>query len=202
MPVTVAQAALRYAKACTTMGPNNQGSGQLSAPKAWTPRRDPMQRMMASGAIMELKLTAPQRGCSMDEVVAYGRKVATSQAGNCLEQCAAAAVYLSGRQDAGPFNLVELAAPADHVFIAMDQPENPDHTFPDNFALWDANAVVIDPWAGICVKARHYPEIWRMKMEIMGAVGEELSSAGGWMKANNAYWTTAPTAHAKLAFCH
>jgi hypothetical protein len=42
-----------------------------------------------------------------------------------------------------------------------------------------ANATVLDPWLGISVKARHYPEIWRMKLDVMAAGGEELGSATG-----------------------
>jgi hypothetical protein len=83
----------------------------------------------------------------MADVVTYGRSVCQGGAGNCLEYCAAAAVYLSGRQD--------------------------------GLQPGGANAAVLDPWLGISVKARHYPEIWRMKLDVMAAGGEELGSVTG-----------------------
>jgi hypothetical protein len=199
MPVTLAQAALAFAKACTPHGPDNQAVGQLSAPKPWNPGRSPATRQDAKLAVADLKKLAPNAGCSMDDVVAYGREVMKRGAGNCLEQCAAAALYLAGQREQPPFRLVYLAPPADHIFVVLGQAPAGDGSFPDAFAQWSAGAVVVDPWVGICVKARHYPEMWRMKLDVMGAAGEELAG-GGWKKANAAYWKTAPTAHRKLSY--
>ena len=198
MPITLAQAALKYAKSATTNGPNNIGSGQLSAPKSYTPKRDPGERMAASASIMHLKTMAPAKGCAMKDVLDYGRQVAKSGAGNCLEQCAAAAVYLSG-QNVPSFHLVSLAPPADHVFVVIGQ-DPAGGKFPDDFSAWNADAIIVDPWVGICVKAQNYPEVWKMKLEVMGAVGQEMSAASGWKKADDAYWKTAPLAHAKECF--
>ncbi|MEO0991890.1 MAG: hypothetical protein AAFX00_13210 [Pseudomonadota bacterium] len=199
MTATLAQTALQYAKAATTKGPNNQGAGQLSAPKAWTPRRSPADRQDANMKVHHLKTMAPAQGASMADVVDYGRQVAKAGAGNCLEQCAAAALYLTGQAAAPAFSLVMLEPPADHVFIAIGQADV-GGAYPDSFAAWDPNAVIVDPWVGICCKAQNYPDLWKMKLGVMGAVGQELSDAGGWKKADDAHWTTAPNAHRKIKF--
>ncbi|MBD8531013.1 MULTISPECIES: hypothetical protein [unclassified Massilia] len=200
MPISLAQAALKYAKACVPNGPNNQGAGQLSAVKAWNPPRDPATRLSATIAVNALKLVAPARNCTMADIVAYGRQVSSKKAGNCLEQCAAACVYLSGSSELPQFRLVCLEAPADHIFLVLDQLPDGLGYFPDNFANWNPNAVVIDPWVSICCPAQDYPMWWKMKLDVMAAGGEELAGAGGWAKANDAAWKTAPTAHRKLSY--
>jgi hypothetical protein len=200
MTITLGQAALQYAKACVPNGTNNQGAGQLAAPKAWNPPRDPMTRQMATIAVNNLKTAAPGRGCSMDEIVAYGRQVMKQKAGNCLEQCAAACVYLAGSNEHPQFRLVLLNPPADHIFLVLDQAPDATGFFPDDFANWNANAVVVDPWVSICCKARDYPMWWKMKLDVMAAAGEELAGSGGWAKANDAAWKNAPTAHRKLSY--
>ena len=59
--------------------------------------------------------------------------------------------------------------------------------------------MVIDPWMGICVAARHFPEVWCMTLDTMDAVDYEFSSAFcdveyepalayKWMRTNSAYW--------------
>lgn len=200
MPITLGQAALQYAKACAPLGPNNQGAGQLSAPKAWNPSRNAATRQAATLAVNALKISAPGPGCTMDEMVAYGRQVMKEKAGNCLEQCAAACLYLSGSGEHPQFRLVRLNPPADHIFLVLDQAPNATGFFPDAFAEWNANAVIVDPWVSICCKARDYPTWWKMKLDVMAAGGEELAGSGGWAKANDAAWKNAPSAHRKLSY--
>lgn len=200
MTVSLAQAALQFAKACTTTGPDNQGTGQLAAPKDWNPGRDPMTRHQAKMTVPELKKGAPGPGCSMDELVDYGRQVMKFQAGNCLEQCAAACLYLAGRKESPPFYVVRLKPPADHVFVVIGQAPAGDGAFPDDFAQWDAQAVIVDPWVSICCKARDYPALWKLKLDVMGAAGEELAASTGWQRADSAQWKNAPTAHAKQSY--
>jgi hypothetical protein len=200
MPITLAQAALKYAKACVPLGPNNQGAGQLAAPKGWNPPRDPLTRHSATVAVNSLKEAAPGPGCTMNEIVDYGRQVMKFGAGNCLEQCAAACVYLAGSSENPQFRLVRLNPPADHVFLVLDQAPDGAGFFPDAFANWNPNAVVVDPWVSICCKAQDYPMWWKMKLDVMAAGGEELAGSGGWAKANDAAWKNAPTAHRKLSY--
>lgn len=200
MPITLGQAALKYAKACVPLGPNNQGAGQLSAPKAWNAPRDPMTRQSATLAVNSVKNLAPGPGCTMDEMVAYGRQVMIHKAGNCLEQCAAACLYLAGSSEHPQFRLVRLNPPADHIFIVLGQAPDGEGFFPDDFANWSANAVVVDPWVSLCCKAQDYPMWWKMKLDVMAAGGEELAGSGGWAKANDASWKNAPTAHRKLTY--
>lgn len=200
MPLTLAQAALKYAKASVPLGTNNQGVGQLAAPKGWNPPRNPMDRQLATLAVNSLKNTMPGPGCTMAEVVAYGRQVMQQKAGNCFEQCAAACVYLTGSSEHPQFCLVRLSPPGDHIFLVLDQAPDATGFFPDNFSNWNANAVVIDPWVSICCKARDYPMWWKMKLDVMAAGGEELAGSGGWSKANDASWKNAPTMHRKVSY--
>lgn len=200
MPITLAQAALKFAKVVAPLGTNNQGVGQLSQPKAWNPPRDPGTRLQATIAINALKTAAPNPGCTMDAIVQYGRDVMQRQAGNCLEQCAAVCLYLAGSAENPQFLIVRLNPPADHVFVVLDQLPDGTGFFPDNFANWDANAVIIDPWVSICCKARDYPFLWSLKLDVMGAAGDELAGSGGWAKADDANWKNAPTAHRKLSY--
>lgn len=200
MAVTLAQAALSFAKLVVPLGTNNQGVGQLAAPKTWNPPRDPATRQAATLAVNHLKNLMPGPGCTMDQIVAYGRKVMEQKAGNCLEQCAAACLYLAGRSENPQFLLVRLAPPADHIFLVLDQAPGPDGFFPNSFAHWSANAVIVDPWVSICCKARDYPMWWKMKLDVMAAAGEELAGSNGWAKANDAIWKNAPTAHRKLSY--
>ncbi len=200
MPTTLAQAALKFAKACIPLGTNNQGVGQLSAPKAWNPPRAASTRQDATLAVNKLKEITPAPGCTMEQVVEYGRQVMKIKAGNCFEQCAAACLYLSGRVENPQFQLVRLNPPADHIFLVLDQAPGHDGFFPDNFTNWNANAVVIDPWVSICCKARDYPMLWGMKLDVMAAAGEELAGSNGWSKANHATWKSAPTTNRKLSY--
>ncbi|MEI7870402.1 MAG: hypothetical protein WCI11_21200 [Candidatus Methylumidiphilus sp.] len=202
MPNSVAQTALKFAKAYTPLGPNNQSSGQLAPVKPWTPSRSPETKMLSNLAINRLKANTPVQGCAMGNVLAYARMVMNERAGNCFEQSALVCLFLSVHPDNPYFRLVRLAPPADHIFVAIGQAPGADGYFPDDFSAWNPNAVIIDPWVGISVKARHYPEIWGMKLDVMGAVGEELPRATGygWHKANDASWRNAPTAHRKLSY--
>ncbi len=200
MPITLAQAALRFAKLCIPLGPNNQGAGQLSAPKAWNPPRDANTRFLATLAVNSLKTLAPGPGCTMDQIVAYGREVIKQKAGNCLEQCAAACLYLAGSSEQPDFRLVRLNPPADHIFLVLNQAPDASGFFPDNLNNWNVNAVVVDPWVSICCKARDYPFLWGLKLDVMAAAGEELAGSDGWAKASDAAWKNAPTAHRKLSY--
>ncbi len=200
MTVSLAQAALQFAKACTALGPDNQGTGQLSAPKGWNPGRDPMTRHAASVATKATKAMAPAQGCSMNELVDYGRQVMKGQAGNCLEQCAAVCLYLAGRRENPVFHVVRLQPPADHVFVVIGQAPAGDGSFPDDFAQWSAQAVIVDPWVSICCKAQDYPFVWKLKLDVMGASGEEVAGSSGWAKADSASWKNAPTSHAKQSY--
>ena len=201
MTDTAGSAALKFAKAYTPLGPNNQGSGQVAAPKAWTPVKSVETKTLSKLAIDRLKANTPAQGCSMADVLAYAQLVMKEKAGNCFEQSALVCLFLSAYPGNLLFRLVRLQPPADHIFVAIGQNPGGGGFFPDNFSAWNADAVVVDPWVGICVKARHYPEIWRMKLDVMGAVGEELPrSAGGWLKANDASWRNAPTVHRKLSY--
>ncbi|MES2771456.1 MAG: hypothetical protein V4623_05670 [Pseudomonadota bacterium] len=200
MRMTLAQAALRYAKACIPLGCNNQGVGQLSKPKAWSPTRDPLIRYEASSAVVHLKTLSPQQGCTMQEVVAYGRKVMQYKAGNCMEQCAAACLYLSGSHEKPVFRLVQLQPPGDHIFLVLDQLPEKNGFFPDNFADWNNQAIIIDPWVSICCKANDYLMWWSMRLDVMATAGEELATSKGWKKANSLEWKNAPSTYRKLNY--
>jgi len=200
LPITLAQAALRFAKTCVPLGTNNQGSGQLAAPKTWNPPRTPATRHDATTAVKLLKHSAPGQGCSMDEIVAYGHQVMKEKAGNCLEQCAVACIYLAGREENPVFRLVHLSPPGDHIFVVLNQAPDGHGFFPDNFSNWSGNAVIVDPWVSICCKAQDYPMWWKMKLDVMATAGEELAGSGGWTKANDAAWRNALTAHRKSSY--
>jgi len=202
MPDSAAQAALKFAKAYTPLGPNNQSSGQLAPVQPWTPTRSMETKTLSNMAINRLKANAPAQGCNMNDVLAYAHMVMKEQAGNCFEQSALVCLFLSTYPGNPDFRLVRLAPPADHIFVVIGQAPGGDGYFPDNFSAWNPGAVIVDPWVGVSVKARNYPEIWKMKLDVMGAVGEELprETGYGWHKANHASWKNAPTAHRKLSY--
>lgn len=201
MPISIAKAALMYAKNSTSLGTNNQGFGQLSAPSPNAPKRDGDTRRLASERIQKLKLTPLTPGCSMDEVLGYGRKVSREQAGNCVEQCAAAAVYLTGQSDCPYFNLVSLAAPADHVFIVLSERPDDSGDYPMNFNNWSDDAVIVDPWVGVTCSAKDYPIKWKAALTAFASLGGEIAGAMGWKKASHVDWMNAVTANGKVSFC-
>lgn len=201
MPISLAQGALIYAKMSTPLGTDNKGFGQLSPIQPGAPVRDGDTRIAAMQAVTDVKAFMPPRGCAMDDVLAYGRRVGKHGAGNCLEQSAAAAVYLSGQADSPYFNLVELEDPGDHIFVVLNQRPDNAGKYPDSFADWDDDAIIIDPWVDLTCKAKHYPAQWKIKLAAFAAVGGELAGKNGRAKASDSSWMNALTANGKKSFC-
>ncbi len=192
-----AQAALRFASAHTPLGGSNMGVGRLSAIKPWTPNLPDPEAIDtvlkdSRDRIQREKQRQGEENYSLDDYVA---EVARSQAGNCGEKSILVCYFLSQQPDPLIYYRVSLW-PNDYSFVVMDQKPNiKEGLFPCNFKDWDENAVVIDPWLCICGPARHYPDLWRMKLDTMAAVGIELSYASrerqyNWLKANAGFWKT------------
>ena len=108
-----------------------------------------MARHLANVAVQSLKTMMPEPGCTMDEVVAYGREVMKHRAGNCFEQCAAGCVYLAGSHERPQFRLVRLSPPGDHIFLVFNQDPDGAGFFPDDFANWNAGAPISGMISGI-----------------------------------------------------
>ena len=102
MTIELARLAVRYAKAATPLGTDNQKPQRPNREMTPDEVAAAMERMRASQKIMEIRSPALQDGCTMDEVQKYGRSVAAKGAGNCVEQCAAAALYLQGQANCPP----------------------------------------------------------------------------------------------------
>src|SRR5687767_12122810 len=108
MPDTAGSAALKFAKAYTPLGPDNQGAGQASAPKPWTPVASPETKLFSKLAIDLLKKSTPPPGCSMADVIGYANLVMKAKAGNCFEQSALVCLFLSVYPGNIIFRLVRL----------------------------------------------------------------------------------------------
>jgi hypothetical protein len=199
----LAQYAIMYARNCVPMKSDNKGYGMLQAPPP-NKGASPALKMERNFAMQALKGMMPMPGCRMADVIAYGHKVTHHKAGNCLEQSAAATVYLSWQMKNGGFNLVYLASPGDHIFIVIGHAPEAAGRYPKSFAEWNEEAVVCDPWAKIACSAREYPRRWQEKLDKWAGRGLELprksDSGGGWMKANDRFWYQAPFEHDKLSY--
>ncbi|WP_330924246.1 hypothetical protein [Candidatus Sororendozoicomonas aggregata] len=193
----VAQAALRFANAHTSLGCGNQRAGHLSGIKPWTPELPDSKK--AEKIIVNSRKSRENYFLEEEE---YIFEVAQSQAGNCGEKSSLVCFFLSQQPDFLIYHEVSIW-PADHTFVVMNQRPNRKGQFPDNFNDWNEDAVIIDPWLGICGPARHYPELWRMKLDTMAAVGVELSNGYGlisrkWHKANAELWQKMPESNKKF----
>ena len=182
--LSVAQAALRFANTHTSLGSSNLGVGHLTAIKPWTPR------LLDPDALNNILLSSrlERANCSLKD---YVSAVTKSQVGNCGEKNILVCYFLL--QQATPVICDRvLLWPDDHEFVVLNQKPSEQGLFPENFNDWNDDAVVIDPWIGICASARHYPELWRMKLDTMAAVGIELRAPcfekGKWLKANVSSW--------------
>ncbi|WP_330924235.1 hypothetical protein [Candidatus Sororendozoicomonas aggregata] len=192
--LSMAHAALRFANAHTPLGCSNQGVGHLDAIHPWTP--DLPDSKKAEKII--LKSRKKRKNYFFQERVV---EIAKSQAGNCGEKSALVCFFLSQQPNRPIYYRVSLW-PADHTFVVINQRPSKEGLFPDNFNDWNDDAVIIDPWVGICGPARHYPELWRMKLDGMAEVGVELSNGYGlikrnWLKANAELWQTMPDRNRK-----
>ncbi len=190
----IGEAALRFANAHTPLGSSNQRVGHLSAMKPWTPQLPDPE--VAEEVIDQLRDQAFR--LSNSEFIS---EIQRGQAGNCGERCQLVCYFLSQQPDPPIYYRVTLH-PGDHGFVALNQKPTKQGLFPDNFNDWNDDAVIIDPWIGICAPARHYPELWRMKLDTMAAVGIELSNGYGpegrnWLKANSDYWQKVPDVNKK-----
>lgn len=181
---SIAQAALRFANAHTPLGSGNLGAGHLSAIKPWTPELPDAYR--ADDIIRESR--EKRKHYPFKD---YISEVMRCQAGNCGGKSNLVCYFLSQQPNPPIHHRVSLW-PNSHSFVVIGQEPDEEGQFPDNFNDWNDDAVIIDPWISICGPARHYPELWHMKLDTMGAVGIELRSAsheqGKWVKANTPYW--------------
>lgn len=198
----LARETIQFARTCVPLKSDNKGYGQLGPPGKVVSGDVKLAR---NTAMAELKAKMPARNCTMDDVLHYGRHVMGVKAGNCFEQCSAAAVHLAWqlRDGAHRFELVTLGDPGDHIFIAIDQ-QRSGAKFLKDFASWDANAVVCDPWAKIACPARDYPDEWQEKLDKWADRRLELSypkgDRPGWKKANDAVWYNAVAECEKLPY--
>lgn len=126
----------------------------------------------------------PKRGqATLADVVLYGAFTIAAGYGNCLEMSCACAWHLNNQ---GRFNydLVYYPGYGDHIFLVIGQHSDANGDFPDDFANWDADAVICDAWADIACPAREYPARWRARMsnwKIMGmSLANKLPTEAAW----------------------
>lgn len=181
---SIAQAAFRFANVHTSSGCGNIGVGHLSAIKSWTPS------LPDADEVDDIIHASRQkrRKYNFEDYISEVKKV---QVGNCGEKSKLVCYFLS--QQPGPLTYYRVSLwPNSHGFVVMDQEPSVIGGFPDNFNDWNDQAVIIDPWIGICAPARHYPELWQMKLDTMAAVGIELRTPfyeeGKWVRADVSYW--------------
>lgn len=181
---SVAQAAFRFANVHTSLGSGNIGVGHLSAIKSWTPSLPDADEVDDIIHVSRQK----RKNCNLEDSISEVKKV---KVGNCGEKSRLVCYFLSQQPGTLTYYHVSLW-PNNHSFVVMDQEPNVIGGFPDNFNDWNDQAVIIDPWIGICAPARHYPELWQMKLDTMAAVGVELRTPsheeGEWVKADVSYW--------------
>lgn len=191
MPHSIAQAALKYALDNIPKGICNQGSGTLRGRRSWTPVFPENNAPLVNGlsAFQRLKSQSPLLGCSMQDFLEYSFKVKRAGTGNCVELAALVVQYLGMHARETRCRVVALLPPGNHFFVVTNQEPDIFGYFPDNFLDWNVDAVVIDPWIGVCVGANHYPHAWHMKLDVMGGLGYEFPSAEGTaISANNINW--------------
>ncbi|WP_437905432.1 hypothetical protein WME95_45245 [Sorangium sp. So ce327] len=126
---------------------------------------------------------------SMDQVLAFGARVAQAKVGNCLELSALAVWLLSRPKEAhgAKVDMVRLGkrlptadsgdfASGDHVFVVLNPPEADENGgYPGDFDDW-GEAIIIDPWANIACKARDFPARWQEKMRKWARKGKEIDT--------------------------
>jgi hypothetical protein len=76
------------------------------------------------------------------------------------------------------FDAVYFEPPGDHTFTVIGQQAGKDGVFPMDFAQWNVDAAICDPWANLCCWARDYPNEWRYKMRKWERDGKKVSMAG------------------------
>ncbi|WP_437854578.1 hypothetical protein [Sorangium sp. So ce363] len=126
---------------------------------------------------------------SMDQVRAFGARVAQEKVGNCLELSALTIWLLSHPEEAhgAEVDMVRLGkrlptadnggfASGDHAFVVLNPPEADENGgYPGDFDDW-GEAIIIDPWANIACKARDFPERWQEKMRKWKRKGKEIDT--------------------------
>ena len=117
----------------------------------------------------------PVLGFTMKQITAYGKSAIGIKAGNCGEMSAIACLYLSRHKEQSVFDYVSLASPGDHAFVVIGQPPPPGGVYPKNFADWDDEAWICDPWANTYCQAAQYPEQWVEKLKSWATKGKQLA---------------------------
>ncbi|WP_330924345.1 hypothetical protein [Candidatus Sororendozoicomonas aggregata] len=186
---SLAQAALRFAKHHTPRGSANQGAGHVKQAKPWTPYFPPENRALV--AQLRYRRKTEVSGANADDK--YVELIKEAKVGNCTEQSFLVYYFLLHQHNPPECHMVSLS-PGDHVFVVLNESPNEEYLFPDHFNDWREDAVIIDAWVGICVAARRYPDVWRMTLDTMAAMGIELCLDTGndegsrdiyqWLEAN------------------
>ncbi len=199
--MTIAQAALQFARRHQRKGCSNKRAGYSGSTRPWIPRV----------SSVSMKLIADLRAQYNDNLHDYVDSIMKAQFGNCLEASYLVCDYLirAGLLASQDFNIVSLW-PDDHIFVVLHQNADEEGQFPFNFSHWNENAVIIDAWMGICVAARHFPEVWCMMLDTMDAVDYELFDCffdsecnnvlRKWIRASEAHWKRIPYVNKKFEF--
>ncbi len=137
-------------------------------------------------------------------LIAYGRAVAKTGAGNCLEFSCGVAHFVDTmkKKDRPAFDLVYLGGQHDHVFVVLGQ-SPPDHQgkYPLDFANWDADAAVCDAWADIACLARDFADRWKQRMRNWKSANLQLAKVGaGFVDATDPSWLDAMDDADKLSY--
>jgi hypothetical protein len=98
-------------------------------------------------------------------------------AGNCYEQAILAYDYLydNFKDEDIPLDIISLKSPGNHNLVGVNQSKNSEGSYPQNFADWDEDAYIVDPWAKIACRAQNYPEEWTNKMHKWATRGLKIN---------------------------
>ncbi len=197
--ISIGQGALQFARRHLRKGCCNLRAGYSGSTRPWIPRTP----------TVSLKLIQDLRAQCNGNVHDYVDSVMKAQFGNCGEASYLVCDYLTraGLLALQDFNRVSLW-PDDHSFVVLYQNADEKGLFPFNFSHWNESAVIIDAWMGICVAARHFPEVWCMMLDTMDAVDYELFNyfydsecntlLPKWIRASAAHWKQIPCSNKKI----
>jgi hypothetical protein len=120
----------------------------------------------------------------------FGREAAAAKgyAGNCGEMTEYAMKFLASSNGILA-RRVEFVDPGDHVFCLIGRCDSSALTA--DMTKWPEHLWVVDPWANICCKAMHWPEVFRDTCVRWSSIGLEICYKNNWAKPNKRYYLDA-----------
>jgi hypothetical protein len=192
-PLQAAQSALVTARnALVTLGSSNileKGSGFGGLIEAGDAEAENLRKQSPEEmAFMERKLKldvafantiVPSRDVSqnagMKVLIKHGLTAQKVGAGNCQEYAACACSALKNTRGVPAYDAVYLVN-GNHIFVAIGQDHDGNGDYPKDFATWDPESAICDPWAEIACLASEYPDKWKRQMAEWANAGRKIKS--------------------------